>query len=367
VTAAPVLRLGAESPGGLALPAALPTRDQLYGPRGVWTDGQRLVVADTGNHRVLLWHELPTSDGAPADVILGQPDATSEGPAAGGTDRRRGLHLPTGVCVLDGSLIVADAWHHRILIWNGWPSDFSAPDVVLGQPDAESVLPNAGGGPTAQTLYWPFGIGRTPDAFWVADTGNRRVLGWVGGVPEAPRPADVVLGQSSMHERDDNRGGTPSADSFRWPHAVTGDDETLWVADAGDHRVLGWRPTPAADRPADLVLGQPSFTEAAEFKNDPQGPSRLRFPYGVAFDGERLVVADTSNNRVLVWDKAPRDGIAVPADQVLGQPDFEDHGENRWQAVTDDSFCWPYAVSAAAGLVAVADSGNNRVVVWRVP
>jgi hypothetical protein len=367
VTAAPVLRLGAEAPGGLTLPAALPTPGQLYGPRGVWTDGRRLAVADTGNHRVLLWHRIPERDGAAADVVLGQPDATSEGPAAGGTSTLRGMHLPTGVAVVDGSLVVADAWHHRVLVWHGWPSDFAPPDVVLGQPDAESVLPNAGGEPAADTFYWPFGMGRSADLFWVADTGNRRVLGWYGGLPDHSRAADVVLGQPTMAVRDDNRGSDPTADSFRWPHAVVGDDQTLWVADAGDHRVLGWTPVPDADQPAALVLGQPTFTDAGEFKNDPQGPSRLRFPYGVAFDGQRLVVADTSNNRVLVWHKAPRDGRGAPADEVLGQPDFEAHGENRWQAVTDDSFCWPYAVSAADDLVAVADSGNNRVVVWRVP
>jgi len=28
----------------------------MYAPRGVWTDGERVVVADTGNHRVLIWH-----------------------------------------------------------------------------------------------------------------------------------------------------------------------------------------------------------------------------------------------------------------------------------------------------------------------
>ena len=365
--ATPVRRLGAASPGGLALPAALAAPGQLYGPRGVWTDGVRLAVADTGNHRVLLWHTMPDHDGAPADVVIGQPDLISDAPGAAG-DTRRGLHLPTGLTVIDGALVVCDAWHHRVLVWQAWPeTSFTAPDVVLGQRTSDDVGPNAGGSPTASSLYWPFGAGLVGGTFWIADTGNRRVLGWRGGLPEADRPADVVLGQDDATSRDDNRGGEPTASSFRWPHAVAGDDATLWVADAGDHRVLGFSPTPGADAVASAVLGQPSFTQARELKGVPQGPSKLRFPYGLAFDGRRLAVADTSNNRVLVWHDAPREGVGAPADEVLAQPDFDAHGENRWDAVTDDSLCWPYALCLADDLLAVADSGNNRVVLWRLP
>nr|HMQ55133.1 hypothetical protein [Anaerolineae bacterium] len=65
----PAIWLGAYSPGGLALPAAAPTPDQLYAPRGVFMADNRLVVADTGNHRLLIWHQFPHSDRQPADVV----------------------------------------------------------------------------------------------------------------------------------------------------------------------------------------------------------------------------------------------------------------------------------------------------------
>ncbi|MCB0227421.1 MAG: hypothetical protein KDI02_27245, partial [Anaerolineae bacterium] len=48
--------LGAYSPGALILPDASPTPAQMYAPRGVFMDDERLVVADTGNHRLLIWH-----------------------------------------------------------------------------------------------------------------------------------------------------------------------------------------------------------------------------------------------------------------------------------------------------------------------
>ncbi len=142
--ARPIRRLGAAAPGGLALPDASPTESHMYSPRGVWTDGERVIVADSGNHRVLIWHGFPEHDGAPADVVLGQPDFTSEGPAAGAGDTRRGLYLPTGVAVVAGDLVVADAWHHRLLVWDGIPQDcFVGP----GRGDRSGGLQQRGGQP----------------------------------------------------------------------------------------------------------------------------------------------------------------------------------------------------------------------------
>ncbi len=45
-----------------------------------------------------------------------------------------------------------------------------------------------------------------------------------------------------------------------------------------------------------------------------------------------------------------------PGSTPLGLP----HGAVR------DSLCWPYAVAACAGGLAIADTGNNRVLLWDV-
>ncbi|HTY29450.1 MAG TPA: hypothetical protein VMD51_15095, partial [Mycobacterium sp.] len=229
----PALWLGAPAPGGLALPPAKPSMAWMYSPRGVFVGEQHLVVADSGNHRVLIWHEMPCCDEQPADVVLGQPNGETEGHAAGGRGPERGMNLPTGVLVHDGRLIVADAWHHRILLWDSVPqSSDVAPDVVLGQPDASSVAENRGGECSASSFYWPFGIAVIGSTFWVADTGNRRVLGWRNGIPEPGQPADIVLGQPDAAAREENRGGGAGPASFRWPHDITGHDDLLLVADA---------------------------------------------------------------------------------------------------------------------------------------
>lgn len=361
--------LGAPATGGLALPQATPSMAWMYSPRAVFLGADHLVVADSGNHRVLIWHGVPETDEQPADVVLGQPDGTTEGPAAGGRGPERGMHLPTGVLVHEGRLVVADAWHHRILVWNEVPhADDVAPDMVLGQPDAGSVEPNEGGTCSASSLYWPFGIAMVGDRFWIADTGNRRVLGWDGGLPEPGRPADVLLGQPDPAARDENRGAAAGPASFRWPHDITGRDDLLLVADAGNHRLLGWSPMPDADAPATFVLGQSGFDGADEWPYGPHTNKRFRFPYAVGLDGtpgvdERLAIADTANNRVLLWDGVPTDGRG--ADHVLAQPTFATNGENRWTAVKHDTLCWPYGLSLRGDRLAVSDSGNNRVVIWR--
>lgn len=359
----PTSWMGAEAAGGLTLPDAMPMAHQMYAPRGVWLDGEHLVVCDTGNHRVLIWNDASTLEShSDADVVLGQPDFTTEGAQAGGRGPHGGMRLPTGVLVHDGRLVVADAWNHRILIWNDVPtSSDRAPDVVLGQDDASSVDENRGGECGPLTFYWPFGIAMVGERFYVADTGNRRVLAW-SGIPGADDEPELVLGQPSTHVRDENRGEL-GPDSFRWPHGVAGTDDLVFVADAGNHRLLGWGPPPTTDGPADIVLGQTDFVTGSEFPYIPQTPTSMRFPYAVDIDRDMMVVADTANNRVLVWDTVPT-GSTTPADRVLGQPDFASNGENRWDRVAADTFCWPYGLSLHDGRLAVSDSGNNRVTVW---
>ncbi len=257
----------------------------MYSPRGVFVGDQHLVVADSGNHRVLIWHDMPCCDEQPADVVLGQPDGETEGHAAGGRGPERGMNLPTGVLVHDGRLIVADGWHHRILVWNSVPETSDvAPDLVLGQPDASSVSENRGGECSASTLYWPFGIAVVGSTFWVADTGNRRVLGWRNGIPDPDQPADIVLGQPDAASREENRGAAagPEASAGR----TTSPGTTTCCSSPTPVTTGCWagrrsrRPTAAPT----WCLGQPDFASADEWPYGPHTNDRFRFPYAACLD-----------------------------------------------------------------------------------
>lgn len=48
----------------------------------VIADG-RLIVAETGNRRVLVWNEILQWNGAPADLVLGQRDMSTRDENAG--------------------------------------------------------------------------------------------------------------------------------------------------------------------------------------------------------------------------------------------------------------------------------------------
>lgn len=327
-------------------------------------DDEHFIVCDSGNHRVLIWNGMPVEDGQAADIVLGQADFYSEGPARGQGDFPNGLHLPTGVLVADGKLLIADAWHHRILVWNAVPTTSQTPpDYAIGQSDLLHVQPNRGVAASADGLYWPYGLAFVAGRLYVTDTGNRRVLVW-SGIPPKDAPAAWVIGQPDFVSTGENRDGPIAANSFRWPHAVGGNEHQLWIADAGNHRVLGWDGPLLLDRPADRVLGQESMSDSREWPYDVQGERRLRFPYGLDVQRNCLAVADTANNRILFW-KLPVEQVAfAPARDVVGQIDFAKFGENHWKAVTNQSLCWPYGICIHENHLAVADSGNNRVMIW---
>ena len=80
----------------------------------------------------------------------------------------------------------------------------------------------------------------------------------------------------------------------------------------------------------------------------------------------RLYVADTYNNRILGYRDLRNLQAGVKADIVIGQPDFASNGENRWKKVDRDTLCWPYGIHLHRGQLAIADSGNNRVMIWQI-
>lgn len=344
------------------------SRTSLFGPRGACLiDPQGpLWVADTGHHRLLGWRNRPDADGVPADWVIGQPAFDREGRNAKGDVAADTLNVPTGVCRCGDGIAVADAWNHRVLLWNRVPQESGiAADVVLGQADFHAGEANRGGQPGADTLFWPYGVMWDGVRLWVADTGNRRVLMWHGLPQACGAPAHLVLGQAQFSCRDENGGADPHAASMRWPHALASWRGGLCVTDAGNNRVMVWRRAPEFNnQPCDYVLGQPGMSQV-EHNRSRYWPDAacLNMPYGVAAAGARLLVADTANSRLLGWDDGVED-CGAPAHFLTGQSGFGAKGDNGWHMPTRDSLCWPYGVTVCGDCAVIADSGNNRVVLW---
>lgn len=361
---------GAAAADGLAEPVQ-PGAANLFGPRGACIVDGSLWVCDTGHHRLLGWEGLPAHDDAPAAWLTGQIDFTREGRNAKGPVGAATLNVPTGICACGDGLAVADAWNHRVLIWHRPPQGRNVPaDVVLGQADFASGDGNRGRAETAaDRLFWPYGLHWDGARLWVADTGNRRVLMWNGVPRRNGQPADLVLGQADFDRRDENGGGDPTASSMRWPHAVTVWGGRLCVADAGNNRIMVWDAMPAAhDAPCDHLLGQRNAQDVDHNQSLYwPGAGTLNMPYGMAAAGDWLYVADTANSRVIAWHRADA-ATGAEARALSGQVEFNAKGDNRWQFPARDSLCWPYGLSTAPGqaLAVIADSGNNRVLLWRM-
>ena len=358
-----------QSTDGLTVPV-IPSANTLFAPRGacVTTTGD-LWVADTGHHRLMGWAGLPCEDGVPAALMVGQPSFAHEGRNGKSVPSGSTLNVPTGIAACGRSLAVADSWNHRVLIWHEPPRKHNqAADLVLGQADFAQVESNrAQVEPGAETLFWPSGVAWDGARLWVADTGNRRVLVWNGLPNRSGAPADLVLGQPHFGCRDENGGSAPTAWSMRWPHAITFPCGRACVADAGNNRLMIWRRTPSRNQQqCDLILGQPRV-DCVDHNQSDYWPSAaaLNMPYAVTSVGSWLVAADTANSRLLAWPEYVLYCHGAPAVRLAGQPDWNSKGENRWHAPARDSLSWPYGLATNQRHAIIADAGNNRVLLWR--
>jgi sugar lactone lactonase YvrE len=347
---------------GIASRTGLPTAPtttttSMLRPRAVVVAGDQLYVSETDSNRV---HIFGATSLAPVGE-LGQTVDTANAPNAGGVTAAS-LATPEGVASDGTYLWVADSANHRVLGYGLTtdPTTGAAATVVLGQ---LALLTNgfdqsstAVGGVTSQ----PRGMSVAGDKLYVADTGNHRVL--VFATPlKAGEPPSKVYGQPSGTLALSNSGGAASASTLSAPDGVFSDGKQVFIADTGNNRVLVYDAS-ATSIAATLVLGQSSFTATAANSGGATA-STMQEPSGVYFDGTRLWVADMGNHRVLLWNKLPTSS-GQPADVVLGQPSFADVLPNQGGSATAKTMSFPTAIQLSNGVVYIADSGNNRVLMY---
>jgi len=298
--------------------------NQMMGPQTVKSYNGKLFVDEYSSNRVLIWNSVPTNTQAAADIVVGQPGFGTAVTSCTAT----GLSGPESIETAGGKLIVADKRNSRVLIWNSIPaSNGAAADVVLGQNSFTTCAINddvqsgaTGTNPTARTLNWPGGVWSNGTKLIVADSYNNRVLIW-NSIPTANfTPADLVLGQGDFTHRaanDDLQSGVtgtiippPTARTLNFPYFLDSNGTQLFVADYLNSRVLVWNSIPTANfTPAELVLGQGDFTHRAcndDLQSGATGTNptarTLCRPAGAYVYGTKLFVTDTGNNRYLIFD-----------------------------------------------------------------
>ncbi|MFL6452074.1 MAG: RICIN domain-containing protein [Bryobacteraceae bacterium] len=309
-------------------------------PIAVGTDGRVLAVADTDNNRVLLWNSIPASSTTPPNIVLGQANFTSfQSPQPINANSLRG---PQGVWIQNGKVFVADTQNHRVLIWNSIPTQNNQPaDVVLGQTGfnvafAPSVSPGSNPLTTASRLLNPVAVTSDGTRLFVADLGYNRVLIWNSIPTSNAQPADVVVGQPDMTSSVPNfvtalcadaatNGAARCADTLNFPRFALSDGTRLFIADGGNDRVLIFNSIPTTNGAnADSVLGQPDFatdivtsqsaTITSTAIDNTGAVDTTPAPTSLAYDGTNLYVADPYNRRVLLFTPAD---IPLAANSVV--------------------------------------------------
>jgi hypothetical protein len=173
---------------GNGVPGA-PSAANFSYPAGVWTDGTRLVVADEDESRVLIWKKFPKKNFQKADIVLGQPNFTSDvennnGSGGSGSPSASNMNMPyDGVYSNGTQLFVTDQNNNRVMIWNTFPTaSFTPADVVLGQPNFSCGADNndgtgcTGGGPSANNLEQPDGVTQIGNQLIVVDGDSRYLI-----------------------------------------------------------------------------------------------------------------------------------------------------------------------------------------------
>jgi uncharacterized protein (TIGR03437 family) len=336
-------------------------------PTSAFAAGNELYVADAGNHRILV---LPFQGGAlsPAVRVLGQEQFQFnsvnrvEGRefqfvAAGS----RGVLAESGIVVDNRSnpprLYIADTYNNRVLGFRDArlvrPGDRA--DLVIGQPDlfrTECNYPaNDPDRPNDASLCRPVGLALDEQGnLYVADLANGRVLRFPQPFAQSqtlPR-ANLVLGQRSFTSKITD----PSASTLGAPYGLAFAGENgLLVSDIGHSRVLFFAGNPRTftnGMSAVRAFGQPDFTSIAPGTLD----NRMNVPRHIATDtDDRLYVADSGNNRIMIFNRVTIAGPDPRATVVLTN------------SGTGNSLQAPRGlyVSPVTGEIWVGDTNGNRL------
>jgi len=322
--------------------------------------------------------------GLPFQLVL--PDVPPEGDAL-----EAQLGMPTGLAALeDGGFYFADLLRRRVghVTADGqisWP---------IGRGPCGTLGP-AGLDPATLCLSTPTGVTVAPDgALWIADPGAHRVYrvdlaagsvavalgtGVVGVAPDgaiantAPSdtPEDVAVGPDGaayVTERRNNRivrlhpdgtvaafagtgtagdegdGGPATAAAFRLPVGLAWMGDTLYVADAGNHRVR---------RIVGGVVHAYAGIGAAGFAGDrgPAAGALFDSPGRLTVAGTLLFVADRANFRIRLIRVGP-DSI-----DTFGGTGSPSPGADLL-AVGATGLAGPTGVAAAGRAVFMSDSGG---------
>ena len=333
-----------------------PNAASLNNPVSVIVDPvtRKVFVAEEGNDRVLRYASADAlANGAQAEAVFGQALFTTKTKAV--TSNQFGGDPESLFLDAKGRLWVPDYGGNRVLRFDFAAIRDSSPsaDRVYGQPDFTTGT----SGTTATTMNRPYDVCvDSADRLWVADSSNNRVLRF-DSITTKPSgaAADGVLGQPNFTTNTEGSGNN----GLQFPLGVTiSASGSLYVSSYNGSRVMRYDNAAGlgANAPASAVLGQPDFATTVSGTT----AAKMAYPSGAWITpDDSLWVADAGNHRVLRFNNASTKPSGAAADGVLGQPDFTSGlSATTRRGMTSPGYR-PFVDTT--GSLWIADSNNNRV------
>ena len=364
-------------------------------------NANNLWVADVLNNRVLRFNSTVLASGASgpsADVVLGQPDFSSNSATqAFDPTSTSMLRSPTGIAFDNtGRLYVSEsqppsgttAIRSRILIYSPPFASNEAAGRIIGtvaanNPVQPPVISESQLGAGATGLF------TINNAIAIADTSNNRILIYPPfqqfTSDTLTQKAQVVIGQADFNSGKPNRANADASNNtLQLPSDAAFSGTELYIADAGNSRVIvmpiATNSSTLAFNNATRELGQPQFSETApnylsgrEFHfSDDTGEADA----GIALDNNsnppHLYVADTYNNRILCFVDYRLVKTGATADFVIGQQDLTrsviNYPTGSANTPTQQGLYHPTGLAVdSSGNLYVADRDNSRVIRFPAP
>ncbi|CAE8586970.1 unnamed protein product [Polarella glacialis] len=190
--------------------------------------------------------------------------------------------LPSGMLLEgDGSMLFADALDHCVTRCS-WQGGVAHREVVAGCPGHADGEVSA----DLDRLHRPFGLAIDHEGgLLIADSGNHRIIRWLPGA----RQGEVVAAGNGRGDR---------LDQLSYPRGVVAERSgSILVADTFNHRIMRWR---KGATHGELVFGGHEHGCRLDQLNRPAALALAPgLPSGPDASEQSLLVADAGNHRVL--------------------------------------------------------------------
>jgi DNA-binding beta-propeller fold protein YncE len=301
----------------------------LYFPGKILVEKERIFIADSTNHRIVITD--------PAGKKIAVAGSGKEGLRDGAFADAQ-FSDPQGMALDGDVLYVADRKNHAIRSLN-----LKTETVKIVAGTGEQNRFGRQGGPTNATetgLNSPWDLLLHNKKVYIAMAGHHQI--WYFD------PEKRVVGAYAGNGAEEIVDGTLKSSGFAQPSGLATDGKFLFIADSESSAI---RSVPLTGVKGDVttVVGEVSGRNLFNFgdKNGTGREVRLQHALGVAFDGGKLYVADTYNNKIKLIDPKER-----TCETYLGDP-------AGW--LKEKMFNEPGGVSIAGGKMYVADTNNHRI------